>query len=126
MQEHPIVSLAAPVSKEAALAERKARLMHQADMYRVGIVHARASVVHGARPEALLHAAIDQATWALRARVDGLLRPTGITVGTIMPFALGLLRLLARRRLVKPALGVLVAGAAVALYVRRRRAAAAY
>ena len=126
MQEHAIVSLAGPVSKEQALAERKARLLRQADMYRVGIVHARAGLVHSARPEALFHTALDHASWALRAKVDSLLHPTGLSVGAIMPFALGIIRFLSRRRLVKPALGILVAGAAVALYAQRRRAKTAY
>jgi hypothetical protein len=121
-----IIGLEAPVSKAGALAERKERLLRQAEFYRVGIVHARAGIRQGARPEALFHTALDHASWALRSRVDGLLRPTGINVATIMPFAVSIIGFITRRRLVKPALGVLVAAAAVALYVQRRRAKAAY
>jgi hypothetical protein len=121
-----IVGLEAPVSKESALAERKERLLRQAEFYRVGIVHARAGIKQGARPEALFHTALDHATWAVRSRVDSLLRPTGINVATIMPFAVSLFGMIRRRRLVKPALGVLLAAAGVALYVQQRRAKAAY
>ena len=121
-----IVGLVPSGSKEHRLAERKATLLREAEFYRIGIVHARASVKQGARPQALLHQAIDHASWALRARVDALLHPTGINVGAIMPFAVSVLGFITRRRLVKPALGVLVAVAAVALYVRQRRARAAY
>jgi hypothetical protein len=121
-----IVGLEAPVSKENALAERKERLLRQAEFYRVGIVHARAGIKQGARPEALFHTALDHATWAVRSRVDSLLRPTGINVATIMPFAVSLFGMIRRRRLVKPALGVLLAAAGVALYVQQRRAKAAY
>jgi hypothetical protein len=107
-------------SDEAA-AERKVRLLRQAQAYRVGIVHARAGVAQAARPEALLHSALNHAGWALRARVDQLLRPTGLHASAVMPFALSLIGFIARRRLIKPALGVLVAAGAVALYVRQRR-----
>lgn len=121
-----IVGLEAPASKEVALAERKERLLRQAEFYRVGIVHARAGIRQGARPEALFHTALEHATWAIRNRVDGLLRPTGINVAAIMPFAASILGFITRRRLVKPALGVLVAAAGVALYVQQRRAKAAH
>lgn len=126
MEETNIVGLEAKTSKAEALAERKERLMRQAEFYRVGIVRARAGIKQGARPEALFHTALDHAGWALRSRVDGLLRPTGINVAAIMPFAVSILGFITRRRLVKPALGVLVAAAGVAFYVQRRRAKAAY
>jgi hypothetical protein len=125
-QETHIVGLDSTLSKEDALAERKARLLRQAEFYRVGIVHARAAIKQGSRPEALFHTALDHATWALRSRVDSLLRPTGISVGAIMPFAVSIIGFITRRRLVKPALGVLVAAAAVALYAQQRRAKAVY
>lgn len=126
MEETNIVGLETKTSKADALAERKERLLRQAEYYRVGIVHARAGIKQGARPEALFHSALDHATWALRSRVDGLLRPTGINVAAIMPFAVSILGFITRRRLVKPALGVLVAAAGVAYYVQQRRAKAAY
>lgn len=121
-----IVGLEAPLSKQAALAERKDRLLRQAEFYRVGIVHARAGIRQGARPEALFHTALDHASWAIRSRVDALLRPTGINVAAIMPFAMTIFGFIKRRQLVNPALGVLLAAAGVALYVQRRRARTAY
>ncbi len=122
-----IVGLAAPeASKEDVLAERKARLIRQAEFYRVGIVHAKAGIKQGSRPEALFHTALDHASFALRSRVDGLLRPTGINVAAVMPFAMSILGFITRRRLVKPALGVLAAAAGVAYYVQQRRNKAAW
>jgi hypothetical protein len=103
------------------LAERKARLLRQGEFYRVSIVHAKAHVKQGARPEALFHRALDHATWALRSRVDGLLRPTGVNVASLMPYAVSILGFLSRRRLLKPALGVGVALAAASWYLQRHR-----
>jgi hypothetical protein len=103
------------------LAERKARLLRQGEFYRVSIVHAKAHVKQGARPEALFHRALDHATFALRTRVDGLLRPTGTSVTSMMPYALSILGFLSKRRLLKPALGVGVVIAAAAWYVQRQR-----
>jgi hypothetical protein len=125
MEEKNIIGLEAADGKES-LATRKARLKRQADFYRVGIVHARAGIKQGARPEALFHNAIDHASWALRSRVDNLLRPTGINVASLMPYAVSILGYITRRRLVKPALGVLAAAAGVAYYVQQRRSKAAY
>jgi hypothetical protein len=113
-------------SKESALAERKRALMRQAEYYRVGIVHARAGIRQGARPEALFHTALEHATWALRNRLDSLLRPTGASAAAILPFAASVFGYIKRRQLLKPALGVLVAAVAVALYVQQRRAKTAY
>ena len=126
MEENAVVGLEKTTSKEDALAERKERLLRQAEFYRVGIVHARAGIKQGARPEALFHTALEHASWALRNRVDGLLRPTGINVATIMPFAVSILGFLRRRRLVKPAVGVLLAAVGMAYYVQQRRARAAH
>lgn len=121
MDERNIIGLEGPNDKNDALAERKTRLKRQADFYRVGIVHAKASIKHSARPDALFHNALDHAGWAVRSRIDSLLRPTGINVAAIMPYAVGILGFITRRRLVKPALGVLAAAAGVAFYVQRRR-----
>ena len=126
MEEKNIIGLAPGDDGGDSLATRKAHLKRQADFYRVAIVHAKASIKQGARPEALFHNVLDRASWALRSRVDNLLRPTGINVAAIMPYAVSILSFIARRRLVKPALGVLAAGAGVFFYVQRRRSKAAY
>ncbi|WP_426107372.1 hypothetical protein [Massilia sp. TSP1-1-2] len=126
MEEKNIVGLSPEDGGAQSLATRKARLKRQADFYRVGIVHAKAGIRQGARPEALLHNVLDHAGWALRSRMDSLLRPTGISVAAIMPYAVSIIGFITRRRLVKPALGVLAAAGAVAWYVQQRRAKAAY
>ncbi len=121
MEEKNIIGLDPADDSAASLAIRKARLKRQADFYRVGIVHSKAGIKLGARPEALFHNALDRATWVLRSRVDSILRPTGINVASVMPFAVSILGFITRRRLVKPALGVLAAAAGVAFYVQQRR-----
>jgi hypothetical protein len=108
---------------EDELAARKAALLRQGEFYRVGIVHAKANVKQGARPEAIFHRAIDTATYALRSRVDGLLHPgsgSGGSVSSLLPLAISVLGFLSRRRLVKPALGVVAAAAALGWYLQRR------
>jgi hypothetical protein len=126
MEEKNIIGLEPADDSAGGLAIRKARLKRQADFYRVGIVHAKSGIKIAARPEALFHNALDHATWALRSRVDSILRPTGINVASIMPYAVSILGYITRRRLVKPALGVLAAAAGVAFYVQQRRGKASY
>jgi hypothetical protein len=99
--------------------ERKARLLRQGDFYRAGIIQAKANIKHGARPDTIIHNVVDHATFALRSRVDGLLRPTGLDIGTIMPYAMSALGFINRRRMVKPALGVSVLLAAAGWYYQR-------
>ena len=126
MEEKNIIGLESSDSKSDSIEVRKTRLKRQADFYRVGIVHAKHSIKQGARPDKLFHNALDHATWAVRSRVYSILRPTGINVASIMPYAMSILGFITRRRLVKPALGVLAAAAGVAFYVRQRRNKAAY
>lgn len=121
MEEHHIVGLEVAPGKGDELAERKARLLRQGEFYRVGIVRAKHSIRESARPEALFHSAIDHATWAVRSRVDGLLRPTGVSVASIMPYAVSILGFLNRRKLIKPAIGIVAVVAGVALYLQQRR-----
>lgn len=103
------------------VSERKARLLRQGDFYRAGIVQAKAHIKHGAKPETIFHNAMDHATFALRSRVDGLLRPTGINVGTVMPYVMSIISFINRRRLHKPALGVAVLVGVAAWYANRQR-----
>lgn len=122
--ENQIVGLdKTDAAKESAdsVAERKSRLLRQAEFHRVGIVHAKASIKQGARPEALFHSALDHATWAVRSRVDSILRPTGLSVASMAPYALTVLGILRRKGLIKPALGVAAAAGALAWFVQRRR-----
>jgi hypothetical protein len=107
---------------EASLRERKAKLLRQGELYRVGIVHARAHVREVSRPEAILQNAFEHASYAVRSRIDGLLAPSGITVAAIMPYAATIMAFISRRKLVKPAIAVVAGVAALAWYVQHRRA----
>jgi hypothetical protein len=113
-----------------SVAERKARIIRQGEMYRVGVVRDKAQVLHEAQPQALFHAAVDHATFALRSRVDSLLNPSGFSVGSILPYAMPVLRLLRNRRFGrkgKLALGaVALLGAAGVYYQQKRSREAAY
>ncbi|PWF41908.1 hypothetical protein [Massilia glaciei] len=119
-------NLTKPNDKEAALAERKAKLLRQGELYRVGIVHSRAHLRNESRPEAIMHAAFEHATHAVRSRLDGLLAPTGMSVAAIMPYAATIMGFISRRRLIKPAIGLVAVAAGLAWYLQRRRARAAY
>jgi hypothetical protein len=107
--------------KDEDLAERKAQLLRQGEFYRLGAFHAKEQLKQAARPEAMFHNALDHATWAIRSRVDGLLRPTGVNVASLAPYALSILGFIRRRRLGKPALGVGVALAALGWWLQRKR-----
>ena len=120
---HHIVGLEKQVEQDS-LEERKARLLRQADFYRVNIVHLKHGIKHDARPDVMFHSALDHATWAVRSRVDSILHPTGISVASIAPYFLTILGFLRRRQLVKPAIGVAAVAGAVAWYVHRRRSSA--
>lgn len=106
---------------EVPLAERKARLLRQAEFHRSNILAAKSAVKEGAKPQVIFHNAVDHATFALRNRVDSILAPTGITVAALSPYALTAFHFLRQRRLVRPAIGVALAAAGVAAYVKHRR-----
>ncbi|WP_187363368.1 hypothetical protein [Massilia frigida] len=118
-----IIGLDKKAGKGAAesVSERKARLLRQGDFYRVGIAHAKARIKHDARPDVLFHSALDHATWAVRARIDSVLHPTGISVAAIMPYVATILGVITRRRLVKPAIGVAAVLGGLVWYLQQRR-----
>jgi hypothetical protein len=101
---------------------RKAMLLRDGEYYRTGMAHAKAQIKHGARPEVLFHSAVDHATWALRARADALLKPTGTNVSVLAPYALTVLGFIRKRRLGKPALGLAALLGAAMWYLQRKRA----
>jgi hypothetical protein len=103
-------------------AERKAELVRQGEFYRVGVVHAKAQVVHEARPDVLFHTAVDHASMAIRSRVDGLLHPTGASVASVMPWALTAFKFLRQRKMGKAAIGVALVLGGVGVYLQQRRA----
>jgi hypothetical protein len=107
---------------ELSLDERKAQLLRQAEFYRVGVVHAKAQLKQAARPDVLVHSAIDHATWAVRRRIDGLLQPTGTSVASLMPYLMAAVGFIRRRKTGAASLGVSLALAAIGLLVKRRQA----
>jgi hypothetical protein len=102
--------------------ERKRALLRDGEFYRTGVAHARAQIKHAARPEVMLHSAIDHATWALRTRADAMLKPTGTSVSVLAPYALTVIGFIRKRNLGKPALGIAAVLGALGWYLQRKRA----
>jgi hypothetical protein len=112
----------ADLRSDQALAQRKARLLREGEYYRVGIVHAKAYVHQGMRPESLMRGAAS----LVLAPVEGLLGPLGLSLPSLLPFAASGAAFLRRRKLLKPALGIgLIASLAATYLLRRRRLAIA-
>ncbi|TFW36047.1 hypothetical protein [Massilia horti] len=103
-------------------AARKAELLREGEFYRAGVVHCKSQIKRDSRPEVMLHSVIDHATWALRARADALLKPTGTSVAALAPYALTALNFIRRRRLGKQALAAAVLLGVAGWYVQHRRA----
>jgi hypothetical protein len=101
---------------------RKQELLREGEFFRSGVAHARAQISYGARPEVMLHGVIDQATWALRARADALLKPTGTSVSVLMPYGLALFNFIRQRRLGKQAGAAAILLGVSAWYMNKRRA----
>lgn len=107
---------------ELSLEERKAQLLRQGEFYRLGLVHAKAQLRHAVRPDTLIHSVIDYAAWALRTRVDSLLKPTGASLASLMPYAMSVIGFIRSRRMGKASLGVALALAAAGFFLRQRQA----
>jgi len=101
---------------------RKAELLREGEFYRAGVTYAKAQVKHGARPEVMLHSALDHATWALRARADALLKPTGTSISVLAPYALGVFNFVRQRRMGKQALAGAVLLGVAGWFAKRRQA----
>jgi hypothetical protein len=104
--------------------ERKAQFVRQGEIYRVGVVRAKAQVLHEAQPQVLFHSAIDHATYAVRSRVDTMLHPTGFSMGAVLPYAMPLVRLLRNRQFgtkSKVAMGAVALLAGVGVYFQQKR-----
>jgi hypothetical protein len=109
-----------------ALAARKARLLLDGAVYRAGIIHAKAAVVHSSRAESLIHNAVEHAFGFAGARLEAVLAPTGGRFQALLPVAFAAFSYLLRKGLVKPVLGaglVVAAVAAVAAVAGRRNRA---
>ncbi len=111
------------VSVVESPAERKKVLIAEGEYFRIGLVHAKLSVGQALQPQALLHGALDQAVGFAHARMDQFLSPTGLRLETVLPYAMSALSFLARRKLIKPVIGVAVmVGLGVAWFRRRQQA----
>lgn len=100
---------------------RKQELLREGEFFRSSVVHARAQIRHAARPEVMLHGVIDQATWALRARADAMLKPTGTSVSVLMPYGLALFNFIRQRNLGKPAGAAAILLGVAGWYMNKRR-----
>ena len=103
-------------------ATRKAELLREGEFYRAGVTYAKAQVKHGARPEVMLHSALDHATWAMRARADALLKPTGTSVSVLLPYAMGVFNFVRQRRMGKQVVAGTALMAVVGWFMKRKRA----
>jgi hypothetical protein len=123
--ENQIIAVKEKQEDEALSAsERKARFVRQGEIYRIGVVRAKAQVLHEAQPQALFHSAVDHATFAVRSRVDSLLSPSGFSVGALLPYAMPVLRMLRTHRFgskSKIALGVVAVLGGVGVYMQQKR-----
>jgi hypothetical protein len=115
------------MSKEteaAALAAEKQKLIREGELYRIKVVHAKALVANALHPDALFHGAVDHAVGMAKARMGSLLQPgglNGVNLKSLMPYALTVGSFIARKRLIKPAIGVALAlGVGVAWLLRRK------
>jgi len=102
-------------------AARKQELLREGEFFRAGVAHAKASIQYAVKPEVMLHSAMDHATWALRARADALLKPTGTNVSVLLPYALGVVNFVRQRRMGKQAAGAAVLLGALGWYMNRKR-----
>ncbi|SEN99167.1 hypothetical protein SAMN05428959_10458 [Duganella sp. CF517] len=112
-------------AESTAFAADKQRLIREGELYRIKVVHSKALVANAMHPDALFHGAVDHAVGLAQARLGGLLQPggmSGFNYKALMPYALTVGSFIARKKLIKPALGVAaVLGLGAAWLMRRKR-----
>ena len=107
---------------DAGFTAQKNRLIAEGQLYRVGIVHSKIHVAQALHPQALLNGVVNHAVGYANARLDNVLAPGGLSLQMAMPYLLAGLSFLGRRKLMKPVLGVSLAGAAFAwAWLARRK-----
>lgn len=113
-------------AERAAVEAAKQRLIREGELYRIKVVHAKVLVGNALQPDVLLHGAVEQAIGVAQARLGGLFQPgglKGVNFKALLPYALTVGSFIARKRLVKPVLGVAVAaGVGLAWLLRRKPA----
>lgn len=101
------------------------RLIREGELYRIKVLHAKALLAQAVRPDALMHEAVDHVVGLAQARLGGLMQPGGLkslNFKALMPYAISIGSFIARKRLIKPVLGVAaVAGVGVAWLLKRKR-----
>lgn len=118
MTNHPV--------RHPSRADRKARLLLDGTVCRIGIVQAKTTLAHSLRAENLIQGAIAYVFAPGSAVQTPALALSGSRVEqALLPLVAALLSCLQRKNLVKPAIGAGIAAAAViaitALAERRRR-----
>ena len=100
------------------LAERKARLLQDGEVYRLGFLQAKATVAHGLRPDALIHSTVEHAfdfvAGLAKLRLDAILAQHGGRFKALIPFVFAAFSYLSRKNLHKP---VIISGLLVATVV---------
>lgn len=104
-----------------AVARRKAQLLGDGERHRDAILLAKQHIKYGAKPEVIIHNAIEQATYAVRSRVDTLLTPAGLSVTAVAPYAIKVLGILRRRGKLKQAAAIAAVLGGAAWYINKRR-----
>ncbi|MES2299974.1 MAG: hypothetical protein V4582_23250 [Pseudomonadota bacterium] len=114
------------MADEAATStQRKARLLRESQMHRVGIVHAKAGIAQALRLQTLLRGALEPAAGLVFNRIDAWLAPFGMKPSSLLPLATSAAAFLQRRRLLKPVLVLGMGAALLGKYWRHRPRAVA-
>lgn len=108
-------------AQNTLLAAEKRKLIADGELYRVGLVCAKALVAQELRPEALWQGVLSHALGFAAKHVEHILAPSGLRLQSVMPYLLTGMSLIARKKMVKPALGVIVALAVTWLIRKKRR-----
>lgn len=107
---------------DISTAARKEKLIADGALYRVELVRAKVHVTHSLRPDALWNGVLTQVLGLATGRVQQLFAPGGLRIQTVMPYVLAGFSLIARKKMIKPALGIgAVAVLALVWLVRKRQ-----
>lgn len=109
------------MTNKATLAAQKAQLIAEGTLYRVRLVHAKVHTAQSLRPEALWHGAVDHALGFATTRIEHLLVPTGLRLQAVVPIFITACSFIARKKLIKPAIGIGLAAAIGVLWLMRRK-----
>lgn len=115
-----------------SFAAERQRLIREGELYRVKVVHSKALVANALHPDALFHGAVDHAVSLAQARFGGLLKPGGglggigginfkaLNYKKLLPYAMTVGSFIARKKLIKPVIGVVAVVGVGAYWLTRR------